>query len=359
MDGSSIPHGWASDAAAPDLVAPDLAGLKALLAAPPSARERTGGTLAPPRPGDAARLAVLPARSKPDADAGAVLQALQSVARGRADPTSPEISAPLAAMAERSDRAAAPEGSTARPDPGMSPSGVALDGRLRTDGGAGLSRVASRIGPAVAATLAASAGPDAMERFQAKVLRQETHLPVLVELSVAGQQVADALQGLPSPSGPTATAGADPVRVDLTAPPLHVLEIQLQPEELGSVRVELRAAGDRLAVRIIADEPETARLLTEDASALGRKLEAAGYTADGLLIQVVSDAGLPRLPVSSTGANGNPAANGGQAQAGNGQPGGGQPSGGPGQDGSGRNDHAQRDDTFDGGGTPGDGGVWL
>ncbi|WP_181704779.1 flagellar hook-length control protein FliK [Chthonobacter rhizosphaerae] len=191
---------------------------------------------------------------------------------------------------------AAADGSDPAEDAGPEPKGGPEAPRHgRTSAKALFERIAARVAPAVEETMrrADRFDFDAAEAIRAEVVRQETHLPVMADLSLAGQQVSarleSALAALPKP-------GAAPgVKVDLSAPPVHVMEIQLQPEALGSVRVELRAAGDRLAVRIIADNQETARLLEADSSALTRRLETAGYAADRLQIQVVTDGSVPRL----------------------------------------------------------------
>lgn len=54
-------------------------------------------------------------------------------------------------------------------------------------------------------------------------------------------------------------------------------ELQLAPEELGRVRIELRTEGDRVAMLVSAERPETQDLLRRHAEKLATELRAAGF----------------------------------------------------------------------------------
>ncbi|MEO1331526.1 MAG: flagellar hook-length control protein FliK [Pseudomonadota bacterium] len=62
-----------------------------------------------------------------------------------------------------------------------------------------------------------------------------------------------------------------------------VIELRLDPPELGRVRLELRFDGaDTVSVTLQAERPETLDLLRRQADQLGRELIAAGLSLDGL-----------------------------------------------------------------------------
>jgi chemotaxis protein MotD len=62
--------------------------------------------------------------------------------------------------------------------------------------------------------------------------------------------------------------------------PLRVLRIQLRPEELGTVTVELRLANGQLETHLRASRPETAAILHKDAAILTDLLKQAHYRAE-------------------------------------------------------------------------------
>ncbi len=90
-------------------------------------------------------------------------------------------------------------------------------------------------------------------------------------------QVAAALAALPAPMP---TNGAGP----LTPP--RVLSVQLDPEELGRVRIRIDQGGDGPArVDLTAERPETLQLLLRDQTALHHALDQAGVTPDARVIR--------------------------------------------------------------------------
>ena len=92
-----------------------------------------------------------------------------------------------------------------------------------------------------------------------------------------------------------------------TAPdgPLRVLRIQLKPEDLGTVTVELRLVNGQLETHLRASQPETAALLHRDAAILGDLLKQANYQAQ----VTVSEA----RPSDSGGFSGNAPSQQGQS----------------------------------------------
>jgi chemotaxis protein MotD len=66
---------------------------------------------------------------------------------------------------------------------------------------------------------------------------------------------------------------------------LRVLEIQLEPAELGTVSVRMSLRGSALEVHVAADRADTARLVQQDRDILSDRLQAAGYSLDTLVIQ--------------------------------------------------------------------------
>lgn len=67
---------------------------------------------------------------------------------------------------------------------------------------------------------------------------------------------------------------------------LKVLQIQLQPDTLGSVTVRMALRADRLELHIEAARAETADLIQRDREMLSSLLRAVGYTADDAQIRV-------------------------------------------------------------------------
>lgn len=66
---------------------------------------------------------------------------------------------------------------------------------------------------------------------------------------------------------------------------LRVLNLQLNPAELGVVTIRMRLAGDGLEMELHAEREETAELLRNDADKLSGLLKASGYRPDMITIQ--------------------------------------------------------------------------
>ncbi|MGU3667553.1 flagellar hook-length control protein FliK [Methylobacterium sp. A49B] len=143
---------------------------------------------------------------------------------------------------------------------------------------------------------------------------------------------------------------ADPAVRAAPDGPMRVLRIQLRPEELGTVTVELRLANGQLETHLRAARPETAALLHRDSAILTDLLKQAHYQAEVTVGQA--------RPSDGGGSSG-----GSPAQ---GQPAFGQGGARPGQGGerqrqaeqhpaAGRRDGERTDETI----RPRDGGVYL
>lgn len=83
-------------------------------------------------------------------------------------------------------------------------------------------------------------------------------------------------------SAPTAPAQAIAIlvaRLSGGAATADTIELALSPEELGSVRIEFQANGDRLQVVLSAERTDTLDLLRRNADQLVAELRAAGYAS--------------------------------------------------------------------------------
>ena len=104
-------------------------------------------------------------------------------------------------------------------------------------------------------------------------------LPTSTLRQVAERIATEVLSSAGTASGSLAAARQAP-----SPSALKVLSIELQPVELGTVRVRMSLRDDALVVEITADRQETARLLQQDREALSRLLQGSGVGADGILV---------------------------------------------------------------------------
>jgi chemotaxis protein MotD len=102
--------------------------------------------------------------------------------------------------------------------------------------------------------------------------------------------------------------------------PARVLQLQLQPADLGTLTVTLSMRDQMLDIKLEAAEQRTAHMLETDREKLTEILRSAGYALDGVTVQISS----PEKPVQSfhglagQGADGQ-AQQGGQPQSGGAQ----------------------------------------
>ena len=118
------------------------------------------------------------------------------------------------------------------------------------------------------------------------VLRNETHLAPVRQMPV--EQIANAILS----GGQSSSAGRSLSGVE--APLLHrpatqtvrVLQVQLEPKELGAITVHLKLASNALEVRVESEKARTAELIRKDQAALTRLLQSAGYDVEVLAVHV-------------------------------------------------------------------------
>jgi hypothetical protein len=71
-----------------------------------------------------------------------------------------------------------------------------------------------------------------------------------------------------------------------SGPVLKVLEIQLEPANLGTVGVRMSLRGSALHLHLETGRHETAQLIQRDGDSLADRLQAAGYSIDAIVVQV-------------------------------------------------------------------------
>ncbi|WP_068316717.1 flagellar hook-length control protein FliK [Polycladidibacter hongkongensis] len=131
---------------------------------------------------------------------------------------------------------------------------------------------------------------------EVKVLKVETHFAPLGELKGPSRQVAEAMTG-PRTSAANAAQVIDEINQSLAdlrkGQPMRALQIQLRPDNMGTVRVHMQLRGNELEISMMASTREAAEMLKADKQVLHRVLTQAGYKADAtnLTIQFRDDAG--------------------------------------------------------------------
>ncbi|WP_341991026.1 flagellar hook-length control protein FliK [Azorhizobium sp. AG788] len=117
-------------------------------------------------------------------------------------------------------------------------------------------------------------------------------LATLRQIGTAIAAEASSMGATSSAAGPTANLIAGPVRL---------LDIQLSPDDLGTVNVRMRLSSTGLEIRLRASNADTARMLERDQSALLDLLAASGITADSITIVGGDGAGLTQLTGQDAG----------------------------------------------------------
>jgi chemotaxis protein MotD len=120
-----------------------------------------------------------------------------------------------------------------------------------------------------------------MPAVKVAVREQETHFQPVGQPTLL-QKIVDRI----APDLATAPAAAPATAADLTPPdmrrgpdtPIRMLTLQLDPPSMGTVTVKMRLAGDAVEVRLLAEQPETTKLLREERGALMDAMRSAGYT---------------------------------------------------------------------------------
>lgn len=120
-----------------------------------------------------------------------------------------------------------------------------------------------------------------------KVVRNETHLVVPRPV----EQIASAILGKGQISGEANPAPMSQIS-NLPTPmaqTVRVLQVQLEPVELGMITVRLRLAANTLDVRVETDRQQTADLIRKDQDGLARLLHSAGFDIERLTIHAVAE----------------------------------------------------------------------
>lgn len=132
-------------------------------------------------------------------------------------------------------------------------------------------------------------GPQQPLSGEVKVLSVETYLPPASETGRPTVQVANALsKSLQS----SQAAPQHPQDVALQTPqsqvikPMKALQIQLRPDNLGTVTASMQMRGGELEISLMTNTREAAELLRGDRHALVRVLQDAGYRTDTVNVNV-------------------------------------------------------------------------
>lgn len=134
-----------------------------------------------------------------------------------------------------------------------------------------------------------------------------------------GQALASAGVG---PSDATSEAMVSVVRGALPSPEpvpprfLKLLEIALQPEDLGRIEVRLSMSDDALGVDMKAENGATARFLSEHATAIADRLTESGYAVEGVRVTEGGDGASFAASSSSLSSSGSDARHGQQGAQG-------------------------------------------
>ncbi|WP_143181423.1 flagellar hook-length control protein FliK [Pseudovibrio exalbescens] len=132
------------------------------------------------------------------------------------------------------------------------------------------------------------------EAKDVKVLKAETHFMPTSDLKGPSRQVAEGVMradgGLNDPAKLVREL-SQAAQNSKSATPVKTLEIQLRPENLGTVRVSMQLSGDALEITMTASSKEAAEQLQRDSLALTKVLRDAGYRTDSgnLTINVRND----------------------------------------------------------------------
>ena len=137
--------------------------------------------------------------------------------------------------------------------------------------------------------------------------------------SAVGTQLSTLVPSAGAPAGDVAAASApyaatsENVRLRAGGAALKTLQIQLQPENLGTLDITMKLIGGQLAIHLAASEASTALRLKDDAEGLKKLLTKSGFDVDDAAITVSTrDGGAGRVGNASASHNGS-GQNAGQA----------------------------------------------
>jgi len=119
------------------------------------------------------------------------------------------------------------------------------------------------------------------------VVSQETHVPPVPRLTPV-QQIADAISDAASGELARPAVALPGAR---SLPPLRVLNIVLDPPDLGAVSVKMRMSGTKLDIDIAVSRKDVAALIGKDGETLSRSLQSSGYGIDAITIKEAVETG--------------------------------------------------------------------
>jgi hypothetical protein len=121
--------------------------------------------------------------------------------------------------------------------------------------------------------------------IKVSVLGQATHLPPVAGPSPT-QQIADRITAeVSSASNASSETAAGAAGSQAATSSVKILNLQLEPENLGRVTVQLRLTGTGLELQVQAASAETMRMIADDKDLLVGKLRASGYSVDALVVK--------------------------------------------------------------------------
>jgi hypothetical protein len=284
------PIGTAGDPATGQAAAP--APAAAGVPVPAAADEASGVSQSPPQTGAAP--ALVPAMASA-ATAVATAMASPAPAFAPLPVTAPwPVVTPAVLGVRDTVRAGSAIGaaSTPAPQPGVPASDAPRAGSdrpaLTADGSAGPGAGSAQSGQGFGSARRDGQPGDAQAVATVASATLETHAPPVPALSPVQQiasSIVDAASRAADAEGasPPAPLTQQPARPG--SPPLQLLDIKLEPPDLGEVSVRMRLSGSKLDLHIEVSQKDTAPLLGKDGDALASQLQSSGYTVDTLTIK--------------------------------------------------------------------------
>ncbi|WP_029005575.1 flagellar hook-length control protein FliK [Azorhizobium doebereinerae] len=115
------------------------------------------------------------------------------------------------------------------------------------------------------------------------------------------RQIGAAIATEVTTMGQAPVASADSASAQALAGPVRLLQIQLKPDDLGTVNVRMRLSSGGLEIQLRASNADTARMLEQDRAALSELLTASGITADNITIVGIDGGGSMQLTGQDAG----------------------------------------------------------
>lgn len=124
-----------------------------------------------------------------------------------------------------------------------------------------------------------------------------THYPV------SGDPVRQIASEITREIGATTSAAAGPDASANAQGPTKTLNVQLEPESLGTVTIRLRLTGARLSVQLDVARPETLEMITRSQDTLHKSLDTDKCRLETLTIRAAAAADAPVASQGSSGSN--------------------------------------------------------